>query len=479
MSQTDSLVPTLPPETEELLAQSYQLFTISDKEQRPLAISLPGAVTRALARFQAVADQAGLSMTIMAAHKATDRLAALRALSGQAGVDVASPHELANARAAGFMGSQLVASGPKSDQFLGQLLQTPGVTIAVDSLGELQRLVALQASGPKVEQPQAVLLRLTKSLLGTPGEADDGRHSRFGLDAPAYRAARQLLQDTPSLYLRGLALHIDSRSLDEKVGAVRQAIAHLSDLQASGHAQAAVLDIGGGWGSAYGLAQGQYARFDEQARAMVLAGAEVDGAGLTTWNRHSYGLHSLGGRVMGGYHSVDMPEFPVGAGRLAALLASTPPGEVSTIAQLLDEQLIDLWIEPGSALFEEAGTVVARVIDVCQRDGHTCVVVDAHRDQISFFGNEVISDPILVPRQPHPQTARAACPCFVFGILCMESDLMSYRQVQLPAPPRPGDLLAWTHTGAYRMHMSQSNAIGHPDMASYTYQHATLTKEAA
>ena len=42
---------------------------------------------------------------------------------------------------------------------------------------------------------------------------------------------------------------------------------------------------------------------------------------------------------------------------------------------------------------------------------------------------------------------------------------------------QPGDLLLWPYTGAYRMHMSQSNAIMHPDLAQYRYEQGQLIKD--
>lgn len=445
----------------ELVNEHGALADLLGREGRALAISLPHEAIATTREFQAAMQDLGLEGQIFVAHKATDRTSLVHQLVRETGVgvDVASLGELEACLARGSKPEAIIVTGPKSTALLARAVEAGVRTIVIDSLGELERLIALQADA----YPD-VLLRLTRSVLNRPGVT---RLSRFGLDQPAYEAALALLETTPHITLRGVAFHLDTKAIDEKIYATHRALDMLAALPGRGFDQATVLDIGGGFGHSYGLTRERIDAFDAEFKQALRVGA------LDTYQSMSYGLTKRpDGRIVGDYATIDIPEFPVGPARLSAMFSSLGDGQ--SLAERVNDLLVELWCEPGSALFSEAGVVASEIIDVSERDGRLAVVTNLHNGQVLFDRNEVIAPPIHVPAR---QSGTDACRAYLFGHLCMESDVLSYRPMQFDQPPAPGDILLWPHTGAYRMHMSQTRAIMHPEMARYRYENQTFTKE--
>lgn len=445
----------------ELVNEHGALADLLAREGRSLAISLPQEALVATREFQAVMQGLGLEGQIFVAHKATDRTSLVHQLVRETGVgvDVASLGELEACLARGSKPEAIIVTGPKSTALLARAVEVGVRAIVIDSLGELERLIALQADA----YPD-VLLRLTRSVLNRPGVT---WQSRFGLDKKAYEAALALLERTPHITLRGLAFHLDTRSIDEKVYAASVALDMLSELPARGFRQADVLDIGGGFGCSYDLTAEDINAFDNELKQQLREQS------LATYQTMSYGLKKQSdGRITGNLMGVDIPVFPVGAERLHALFKTVTNGH--TLAERANEMLVEVWCEPGRAVFTPAGAVASEVIDVSERDGYVAIVTNIQHGQVLFDGLEVLIDPIHLPAK---KTEGGQVGGYLFGHLCMERDILSHRLVQFAQAPRPGDILLWPHTGGYRMHMSQTRAIMHPEMARYRYQNKQFMKD--
>ena len=446
-------------EMKTVLGADKKLIGILRNEGRPVSVSLPLAAIESVRSFQDVLDELSIEGKINVAHKATSSLALISAIKGHATIDVASEAELANALEVGFASSDISATGPKSTKFLKQLVDHE-TTIIIDSLGELNRLIALLRRDNEV----TVLLRITRTLLNIPSI---DKKSRFGFDQENLSQALSLIQAQKSIKFRGIAFHLDSQSIEERQYAVRQSLDLLIDIQAA-FPHATILDIGGGYGASYGITPDDIEHYDNTVRHAL-----KDNNKTSSWQSRTFGLSYDGTRVRGELTGVDMFRSEVGAERLHKIL-SFQDASGTTLAELIRESLIELWIEPGSSIFSDAGIFATEVLDVCTRDGDNFIVVDAHRNQICFEGNEHIADPVLIPQQILNSDSLEA---FIAGHLCMESDLMMYRKITLPAVPQPGDIIVWLHTGAYRSYFSASNSIGHPNAAKYTLVNGILQKE--
>lgn len=420
--------------------------------QRPIAISLPWAATENAEAFKKAMHNLSIDGRVFLAHKATSSPAILASLRGITSIDVASEAELENALKIGYTPESIIATGPKSDRFIKRLGLLPGVSIIVDSYGELVRLAEIVG-----EQPATVLLRLSRSVVNQPGIT---KRSRFGHDKPHLEQSLEFLSAHQNLSLKGIAFHLDSQSIDERQYAVQAAINTLLEIQQRGFYSATVLDIGGGYGTNYGLSEMDGSRFETAIKSMVMREKPS-----ITWQSRSYGIRSDGNRIHGELTGVDTPISTTGVDRLISILSFQDENGIS-LAHQLNENLIELWIEPGSAICADAGLFAAEIIEVRQCDDEYTVVVDAHRNQISFEGSEHVADPLLISSKEVSNDN--ACEAYIAGHLCMESDFMTYRKIQFPQMPQSGDILVWTHTGAYRSHFSTSEAIGHPLPTRYT-----------
>ncbi len=447
-------------EMQAVLSQPAAVFDILQREQRPIAISLPQAAIQAAEDVKSALNELGIDYRVYAAHKSTNSTALIRALRPYVAIDIASPTELENALQAGYEPENIIATGPKSDHFLSQLAKLDGATISIDSYSELERLVAMAGN-----KPLSVLLRLTRSLLNPTGT---NKKSRFGLDTASLEKALALLQDHPAITLRGVALHLDTQSVGDKQAAIGKAIDVLLDISSHGFANATVLDIGGGFGAGYGINQKASHAFEAMIRESLLENNE------NTWQSYNYGVRLEDGLMRGELSGINLPRGAWGAKRLIELL-STAGENNGTLADYINDYLIEVWCEPGMTLTSSGGMFIAEVIEVTERDGETMVLINAHRNQICFEGLEHGSDPLLLSR--HNTGNKKPCDAFIIGHLCMETDFIVNRKVHFDKAPQAGDLLAWTHTGGYQMHFSASQAIGHPLPAKYTLSTDMTLKE--
>lgn len=454
MNNVPKYTATLTEEMTQLIDQSELIARALDAEQRPLSINLPGAVASSAQSFYDVLEDYCVEGRIFAAHKATASLTIVKSLfAAGTSIDVASPVELHNALVAGFTPDKIVATGPKSKTFLQELCEQVGATISVDSFAELERISEI-ARGREV----SIVLRLTRSAINMPTIK---KRSRFGIDEDQLQLSLEFIAERTNFRLRGLSFHLDSQSTDERYYAVQKSLDTLLDIQQRGFETATVLDIGGGYGNRYGLSPSDYDDFESELKAMVIGSRPS-----FTWRSRRYGLSTNGTRIFGSISGIDVPRSAVGPDDLRMLLGRAS-GDGISLAEQLNDNLVELWIEPGAAMTAASGVVAAEVIEVRQSDGESLVVVDAHRNQVCFEGNEHLADPIVLPLPGDVQSPPGEA--YLVGHLCMETDFMTYRKISFDHMPQAGDTIVWPYMGGYYSHFSASQSIGHPLASQYTY----------
>ncbi|MDT5042358.1 MAG: diaminopimelate decarboxylase, partial [Actinoplanes sp.] len=139
------------------------------------------------------------------------------------------------------------------------------------------------------------------------------------------------------------------------------------------------------------------------------------------------------------------------------------------LGTLLLDNMYHLHIEPGRALLDQCGAVLATVLDVSQEQGETLVRLDLNAGDVSLEAHGVLMDPVLIGAAVPPDAE--PCGVYLLGNLCLEADLITRRKVFLPARPRPGDLLAFANTAGYFMDFSADHALMQPiarKVAMYT-----------
>ncbi|CAM2900644.1 amino acid decarboxylase [Skermania piniformis] len=359
---------------------------------------------------------AGVAGTIYFGKKANKAACWLpRCAAAGAGVDVASVAELVGALAGGVTGDQLVITGPaKSDELLWLAVRHRSV-IAVDALDELARLLVLA----RTVAPVRLLLRIRPA-------ADPD--SRFGLtDAELATALDRCVEQRDTVELTGFSFHLTGYAVAPRAWQAAAAIDRCVAARARGLAAGAV-SIGGGFTVDYVDDQAWQAFQREFRDSWFHAGKSF--------------------RTFYPYHS-----DPAGPAMLAAVLAESVPGGGDLAARLATTGT-RLLIEPGRALLAGCGFSVFPVQGYKERAGYGIVTVAGTSLSLSeqWFGSEYLPDPVLWPARPSDRPVRVC----VGGASCLEDDMLTWRKVQLPGPPRLGDLLIYPNTAGYQMDSNES-----------------------
>ncbi|MEU7144048.1 alanine racemase [Nocardia sp. NPDC046473] len=414
-----------------------------DQFGSPVHLVFPQVFAENLAQFRSVLDHVLPRYRICYAHKANQSRAFVRT-AARAGIaiDAASPQEVACAVAAGFGPQRVEVTGPKGEVFLRDLIDR-GITINVDNLWELARIAELA----RTKVP--VLLRVSGF--------DDGQVSRFGVPLGHVERAFELLSaHRDRIAFLGFAFHLDSGDTGERIRAIDACLALVE--QAYGYGLTpSVLNIGGGYRQVFTADADQFDAYVHALRESLL------GHGTPmSWGSNTFGYHVAGGAVHG------IPVFHKYANTIPAtkMLADlfTAPLERHggrTVAEVASDNLLDIWLEPGKALVDHAGVTVAMVEFVKEiADGTVLVNLDLSRDSVTPADQEVMVDPVILPRSGGGETAPVGV--YFAGRLCLERDLITNHKVWLAARPSPGDLVVFPNTGAYHMDLSAATASMRP-----------------
>ncbi len=454
MSTPLFLTPRLQSRLSSLLGDPDLLHRLTHALGSPLNVVLPDQIADNVRRFQEVYERHRLNGIVYFAHKANRSSALVRRLADtSAHIDIASLGELQHALGAGFTPDRIMATGPKSPEFLWLAART-GVTVNLDSVDELEMLAGIVA---KHQLPRArVLARL--SDFGSTGVTVLSRRSRFGTPVAAVPELLDALQrHRDTVTLTGLAYHLDTIGLAEKATALEGCFAVMNECAARGLRPRAI-DIGGGFGVDY-LADGsQWETFTSELTSAVLGRRPP-----LTWRGHGYGLRNEGGTLRGtlGLYPAHRPV--AGPRYLDELLRLPAPSLGRPLATLLLENLYDLYSEPGRALVDQCGLVLARVLEVRDDPGGDCFVrLEMNASDVSLEEHGVLMDPVLVPHPDRTRPSGGPAGVYLIGNLCLEADFITRRRVFLPHRPGPGDLLAFANTAGYFMDFSADHALHQP-----------------
>jgi diaminopimelate decarboxylase len=336
------------------------------------------------------------------------------------------------------------------------------VVISVDSQAELDMILAqhelLRHAGAPVEPRARVLLRLCGFSASHSHYVS--RESRFGIRiADAEPVLQKIASVRGELELLGFAFHLDTTSIDERVVALENCIQLFERCLELG-LEPSVLNIGGGFRINYLQAESDWHRYTSALREAAL------GSGPQfTWHHDYFGLSAQSGKLRGEINSYPYFEAKPGAAFLRELLASELPAyNGQSVASVLRENMIELWLEPGRALLDQAGVTLASVTsDKVSSAGNQIVLVDMRRQDLAFYDREVFVDPVLLSDREGVDANGEMV--YVAGSLCLESDLIFRRKVFLAKKPAAGDILAFVNSAAYMMDFSATTTGLRPQAA--------------
>jgi diaminopimelate decarboxylase len=318
------------------------------------------------------------------------------------GFDIASAGELAMVQAAGVDPRQVSFAGPgKDDGELAAAIST-GVTLNIESAGELDRALLIAR---RAERTLRAALRVNPDFtLRGSGMKMGGGAKPFGIDAAAIPQTARKLLASGAADLRGLHIFTGSQALEaDAVIAMQRAVLDL--------AQELALEIG-------------------QPLPML----------------------NMGGGFGVPYFPGDAPLDIDAVGSALAEALSDLPSELRNTA---------LHIELGRYLVAEAGVYVTRIIDRKVSHGQVFLVTDGGlHHQLAASGNFG-----TVVRRNYPISIATRCDeepsevASVVGRLCTPLDRLADNGWFQRAGP--GDLVAVFCAGAYGASASPMHFLGH------------------
>lgn len=417
-------LPAHPDPVTDAILDSGLLHELSHAFGGPFHFLLPHRFDANLAALRAVLDEAGVDGRVYYAKKANKAAVwGERCAAGGAGVDVASTGELREALGHGVRGEDLVVTGPaKSDELLAAAALQSALT-TVDSLDELDRLLARARPGPR--RPARLLLRRLP-----PAQPD----SRFGMNgAEIEEALGRCVRAGDAVRTEGFAFHLAGYATRPRADLA----GHLVDLCLKARAMGLPAD-----------------------RISIGGGLAVDYAAAGDWDaflaaQRPAHYHARKSFPAGGFYPYHSPV--AGADALRAVLAAVPGGGRESLGARLRATGTALLTEPGRALLDRAGSSVFRVQGVKDRDGYAILTVDGTSLSLSeqWFGSEYLPEPALVTPAGRA-LGPGAHPACVGGASCLEPDLLSWRKIPFPARPAIGDLLVYPNTAGYQMDSNES-----------------------
>ncbi|MBS1990973.1 MAG: Y4yA family PLP-dependent enzyme [Cyanobacteria bacterium SZAS LIN-3] len=461
------LTPTVNPTVARFLEQKETLFSLVSALGSPLNILFPDLIEKNVEGFTGTFKKLSLLGKVFFAHKCNQSDSLVRRLAlTDANLDVSSAGELRHALGSGFDSSRIEATGPKNTEFIGLAVQQ-GVTIAVDSISELKKIVALRPK-LKLKKPTKVLLRLSGFEASHSKFLNKG--SRFGIPIKEAGEAFDILEaNRKEINLLGFSFHLDTVSVLERAIAIENCL-ELFEEALSRDFEPRVLDIGGGYKVNYLQNEDEWNAYVSALKEAVLGTRPP-----MTWHGNAFGMSSDKGKLKGNFNSYSYFDTQTGGDFLDELLSQkfANLGD-ATAASILRDNMIELWIEPGRSLVEQCGITVGRVNSVrTSSRGEPIVCLNMKRQDISFLDQEVFVDPIIVSCKDSEKDSKAkkqaasappaeAIGVFFAGNLCLESDLIYRHLTYLDKLPEEGDLVVFVNTAGYFMDFSATTSIMHP-----------------
>ncbi|VWD63282.1 Orn/DAP/Arg decarboxylase 2 [Burkholderia lata] len=391
----------------------------------PVHFLFPERFARNVADFQRVLDAHRVPGRVFYAKKANKaRCFAHAAAESGIGIDVASVGEFSEALAAGVCGTDIGVSGPAKSDALLRLAVLHNALIAIDSMEELDRLIAISRHAKRVAR---ILLRMAPAARN---------ESRFGLHAEALHLALKTCAATrASLVLEGFSFHLSGYGAADRCNHAGIAMRACISARALGLAPHTI-NIGGGFAMSY-ASEGDWRAFQDAHQADDYHA-----------NKRFDGFYP--------YHSACS-----GARMLEAILAGIPDAESASLAELVRENGLKIMLEPGRALLDQAGFTVFAVQGVKDCGDYGIATVNGTSFSVSeqWFASEFLPDPELlsVVREPSRSSGSGglyrAC---VGGASCLDSDMLTWRKIAFGQRPEPGDLLLYPNTAGYQMDSNES-----------------------
>lgn len=439
--------PKVHPRIQAFLDHPDLLRNLSNSFKTPLNIIFPEVIPQNIQNFQQVLDKHQISGRIFFAHKCNKSTAVVKTcLNSNINIDVASENELKHALACGFTGEKIEATGPKNSAFILLCLRHD-ITFNVDNLEELESISILSREINK-KTPTKILLRINNFQSTTREYVDQS--SRFGITLPNLEKTFDIIQSNSAINLLGFSFHLDTKNLEEKAFALEQCIDLISNANSVG-LNPTVINIGGGFKVNYLASKSEWLNSISKLKDSFLSQNDL------AIRNYTFGMKIEHGKLKGQINAPDFyTDFPL-AGDLDQLLSTrSAKYQNRTLGEVLSENLISLYIEPGKSLLDNSGINITKV-NFTKKDANDNVLIGLNMksSDLSINHQEFFVDPILI-KHPKNQNQKPSS-AFLVGNLCMENDFIFKRKIFFEQTPENDDLLIFINTAGYFMDFQASN----------------------
>lgn len=415
----------------------------------PLNVIFPSQVHGNISTYNEIFAKHRISGRVFFAHKANKSTSLLREVAvSEIGVDVASEKELVHALSCGVQARNIEITGPKNISFL-YLAIRHGVTVAVDSFAELQQIEHI-AMGMEVTVD--IVIRLSNFLSVKQNLIN--KESRFGISTHEIpRLFRHLKNKHTIFFLKGFSFHLDTINPVEKSVAVDHMLACFEQAKEEGF-DPSILCIGGGYKANYLQSEREWSAYIEAYKQSFM-GKQPSMA----WQDKYIGIQSEHGVVRGQVGNYAFFDPQVGPHMLDTILsAKSERYPETTISKLLQDGLIQLWIEPGKSLVDQVGITITKVMFIKHSStGSILIGLDMKRTDVVFNEQELFVDPIVI--QKKSKKLKEAIGVYFVGNLCLESDVIYKHMTYISVMPEVGDLVVFINTAGYAMDFNATESI--------------------
>jgi diaminopimelate decarboxylase len=433
-----------------ILQDKRSLFNLVNSKSSPLNIVLPDTAVFNHRNFIKVLKDSGITGRVLFTSKPNKSKGILSALSLEgASVDVSSEEATKNALACGIKGENIQASGPKSLDYI-YLALSHGSVISVDSPSELENINSLLAQNQNLPKAR-ILIRIcgfeSDRVSFTPSDAP------FGIAVAKIEPILQrCLELAENVELLGIHFHLLSGYKEERLIAFENA---LTVLQKANHLGLSpkIINIGGGFKVRYAADLGEWQRFQSYLKQSVLGKVQP-----ITWDSSGLGFRAEAGRIAGAPVFADHFPSDYGSSELANFLAQRSPlFDDCTVGELMRDLMLELWVEPGRAMLDQVGITLAEVRGVKESaSGQSLIMLGMNNSNLMSRENKLLTQPIFISKT---QRAPSTKSFYLFGNLCIASDLIQYQKAYPGFVPEPGDLVAFINTAAYHQDFVESEIL--------------------
>lgn len=398
----------------------------------PLHIVLPQIFKENALSFSAALRDHTVRGRVLFAKKANKaRCFAAQCAPLDLGVDAASCGEVTQALGAGIPGEHIGVSGPAKTPELLRLALHQRCLVAIDDLQELQQFMSLAREGALRGR---ALLRIRPETQCS---------SRFGLnEAERNEALRECAQGRRHIHLEGFSFHLAGYSPAQRAHMAHELVSLCVETRSMGFA-CSTINIGGGFGVRY-VEEPHWDAF------LLAQSSEHYHANKRFDSFYPYHCASSGATMLGEI--------------LSARASTADPAQ--SLASRCRAHDIQLLIEPGRALLDQAGFTAFRIQGLKDREsesGYGIVTVDGMSFSLSeqWFNSEFLPDPVLLAASRAEPAPRGYAAC-IGGSSCLESDMLSWRKIHFPHKPRVNDFVVYINTAGYQMDSNESGFHDRP-----------------